>query len=250
MQDYLTSDGLRALAVLVLAIGQAAAAYLPDFRKWEHTITSRSKNLDTPVVPFGPFFAIWLVIFASCLGFAVWHALPGNLNDPFLRQVGWLAAALFAGNTAWEAYVPRKGFAWPSFYLIVVELVLALALLVVIQPYVVGLKGVAFWLGAAPLYFFAGWVSVATFVSLSSTLILTNSTFNPRSARGSAIMIVAAGILVAVVAIWTGSAVYAASALWGLLGVIVGTRIKKEPIAATTAAATSIALILASVAAS
>ena len=119
-----------------------------------------------------------------------------------------------------------------------------------IQPYVAGLTGVAYWLGAAPLYFFAGWLSVATFVSLSSTLILTNSTFNPRSAQGSAITIVTAGVFVAVIAVWTGSAVYAASAVWGLLGVIVGTRIKKEPIAATTAAASSIALILASVAAS
>ncbi len=250
MQDYLTSDGLRALAVLVLAIGQAAAAYWPDIRKWEHTITSRSQNLDTPVVPFGPFFAIWVVIFASCLGFAVWHALPGNLKDPYLRQVGWLAAALFAGNIAWEAYVPRKGFAWPSFYLILVELGIALALISLIQPYVAELVGVAFWLGVAPLCFFAGWVSVATFGSLSSTLVLTNSTFDPRTSKGSAIMIGAAGIFVSAIAIWSGSAVYATSALWGLIGVTVGTKAKKEPIAAMTAAAASMALIIASVAAS
>ena len=202
------------------------------------------------MVPFGPFFAIWLVIFASCLGFAVWHALPGNLNDQYLRHVGWYAAALFAGNIAWEVYVPRKGFAWPSFYLILVELVLALALIIAMQPYVAELTGVAFWFGAAPLYFFAGWVSVATFVSLSSTLVLNKSTFDPRTSKGSAIIIGVAGIFVAAIAIWTESAVYAASALWGLLGVMVGTRIKKEPIAATTAAATSMALILASVAAS
>lgn len=247
MQDYLTLDGLRTFLVLLLAIGQALAAYWPDIRKWENTITTRSQNLDTPVVPFGPFFAIWVIIFASCFGFAVWHALPGNLSDPYLRQVGWLAAALFAGNIAWEAYVPRHGFAWPSFYLILVELVLALSLLVAIQPFAAQLTGIAFWLGAAPLYFFAGWVSVATFVSLSSTLVLTGSSLDPRTGTGAALMIGTAGLFVAAITLWTGSAIYSASALWGLLGVIVGTRAKKEPLAATTTAAASIALITASI---
>lgn len=244
MQDYLTSDGLRAAIVFALALGQAAAAYWPDIRKWDNTITSRSQNLDTPVVPFGPFFAIWLVIFASCLGFAVWHALPGNLDDPYLRQIGWLAAALFAGNIAWEAYVPRYGFRWPSFLLIVIELVIALAILAVLQPYAGQLTGWAYWLGAAPLYFFAGWVSVATFVSLSSTMVLTETSLDPREAKTAAGMLVLAGVFVAIIASWTGSAVYIASAIWGLLGVVLGSRIKKEPVGATVAASASIGMIL------
>lgn len=249
MQDYLSLDGLRAACVFILAIGQAAAAYWPDMRKWRHTITSRSQSLDTPVVPFGPFFAIWVIIFASCIGFAVWHALPGNLNDPVLREVGWLAAALFAGNIVWEAYVPRYGFRWPSFWLILVELALALAILWVLQPIVATLSGWAYWLGAAPLYFFAGWVSVATFVSLSSTLVLVEAPFDPRRGPTSAALLVAAGLFVSAVALWTGSTVYIASAVWGFLGVIVGTRIKKEPIAATLAAGASTCLIVASAAA-
>ncbi len=244
MQDYLTSDGLRAAIVFVLAIGQAAAAYWPDIRKWDNTITSRSQNLDTPVVPFGPFFAIWLVIFASCFGFAIWHALPSNLDDPYLRQVGWVAAALFAGNIAWEAYVPRFGFKWPSFLLLLVELAIALTILTILQPFVGQLTGWAYWLGAAPLYFFAGWVSVATFVSLSSTMVLTETSLDPREAKTAAGMLVLAGVFVAIIAFWTGSAVYIVSAIWGLLGVVVGSRIKKDPVAATVAATTSIGMIL------
>lgn len=249
MQDYLTSDGMRAVIVFILAIGQAATAYWPDIRKWDNTITSRSANLDTPVVPFGPFFAIWLVIFASCIGFAAWHALHSNLNDPYLRQIGWLAAALFAGNIAWEAYVPRYGFKWPSFVLIIVELAIALVILAVLQGYVGQLEGWAYWLGAAPLYFFAGWVSVATFVSLSSTMVLTETVFDPRKGSTAAGMLIIAGILVAIIALWTGSAIYIASAVWGLLGVVVGTRIKKEPVTATAAAIASIGMIFVALAA-
>lgn len=244
MQAYFTIDGVRALLVLLLAIGQALAAYWPDIRKWDNTITSRSQGLDTPVVPFGPFFAIWLLIFASCIAFAIWHALPGNLENPYLRSVGWLGAAVFAGNIAWEAYVPRYGFRWPSFFLIVMELALALILIAVMQTLVSSFTGLEFWLGAAPLYFFAGWVSVATFVSLSSTLVLHQSRVNPREGKSAASLIIAAGVFVTVVSIWTGSWVYAASALWGLLGVIVGARVKNEPTAAISAATASIALIV------
>ncbi|MEM8648748.1 MAG: hypothetical protein AAGF86_20730 [Pseudomonadota bacterium] len=248
MQDYFSPDGARAALVLILAVGQALTAYWPDIRRWEHTITSRSQSLDTPVIPFGPFFAIWLVIFSSCIGFAVWHALPGNLEDPFLRSVGWLAAALFAGNIAWEAYVPRRGFEWPSFFLIAVELGIALALLAVMQPVVPDMHGPDFWLGAAPLYFFAGWVSVATFVSLSSTLVLSGFRFDPRVGTNAAFLILAATLVAAGVSAWTGSAVYSASALWGLLGVTVGTRLKGEPVLATTAATGGILVVLAGLA--
>ncbi|MEM8822756.1 MAG: hypothetical protein AAGF30_04015 [Pseudomonadota bacterium] len=244
MQAYLTIDGVRALLVLLLAIGQALAAYWPDIRKWDNTITSRSQNLDTPVVPFGPFFAIWLIIFASCIAFAIWHALPGNLHDPYLRSVGWLAAALFAGNIAWEAYVPRYGFRWPSFFLIVLELALALILIAVMRSLISSLTSVEFWLGAAPLYFFAGWVSVATVVSLSSTLVLHQSRVNPRKGKFAASLIIAAGLFVTAISIWTGSWVYAASAIWGLLGVVVGARVKNEPSAAIFAATASIAFIM------
>jgi len=122
--------------------------------------------------------------------------------------------------------------------------VIALAILAILQPFVGQLAGWAFWLGAAPLYFFAGWVSVATFVSLSSTMVLTETVFDPRKGSTAAGILILAGIFVAIITLWTGSAVYIASAVWGLLGVVVGTRIKKEPVAPTIAATASIGMIL------
>lgn len=244
MNDYLTIDGVRALAVCVAAVGQAAMAYWPDMRNWKNTITTRSAKLDTPVVPFGPFFGIWIIIFTSCIGFAIWHGLPGNLNDPYLRSVGWLAVALFAGNIAWEAYVPRYGFKWPSVFLILVELLTSLAILVIITTTTGSYSGFDYWLGVAPLQFFAGWVSVATFVSLSSTLVLENSKFNPREGLFASTLILFAGLFVLAVFFWTSSGVYITSAIWGLLGIIVGTRIKNEPLLATFSATFSIAIIM------
>ncbi|MEM9797788.1 MAG: hypothetical protein AAF919_14945 [Pseudomonadota bacterium] len=241
MQDYVSADGVRAILLLVLAVGQAFVAYWPEIRKWDHTISGRSAALDTLVVPFGPFFAIWLIIFGSCIVFAIWHALPENLDDPYLRSVGWLAAALFAGNIAWEAYVPRYGFKWPSVFLIILELALAVALLAKLQSFVTQLYGIAYWLGAAPLYFFAGWLSVAVFASLSSTLVLCRAPLDPRQTRFAVPLIAAACLVVTTLSVWTTSWVYASSAFWGLAGIVVGAWIKKRPATSIAAAAASTA---------
>lgn len=70
--DTTALDVARAASVLILAAGQAAMAFWPDLRGWPHTIASRSAALVTPVVPAPPTFAIWGLIFASCLAFGVW----------------------------------------------------------------------------------------------------------------------------------------------------------------------------------
>lgn len=172
LQPYLSVDGIRAALVFILAIAQATMGYWPEIRGWEQTIAKRSQKLDTLVLPFGPFFAIWIAIFVLCIGFAIWHGLPSHLSDPSLRSIGWFAAALFAVNTLWEYYVPKKGIDWISFAILVVELVLALLIVARLNTVASTIASHPFgFLGSAPLYFYAGWVSVAAFVNLSSMLV-------------------------------------------------------------------------------
>lgn len=132
-------DALRAGLVLLLAVSQALMAFRPDLRGWPDTISTRSAALRTPVVPVPPTFAIWGLIFLSCGAFAVWQALPTNWGDPLLREVGWIALALLAGNVLWEAWVPRRGLDWTSVAIIVGELALALWLLFTVTA--AGLSG-------------------------------------------------------------------------------------------------------------
>ena len=212
------ADLLRIALVLVLAACQALAAYWPELTGARETITTRSARWDTRVVPFGPFFAIWLLLFSACGAFAVWHALPAQASDPTYRTLGWLAAALFAGNVAWEVWVPRRGLGWPSVALIVLELAVALAALAVIAGW--GPTGWDLWLGAVPLQLFAGWVSVAAFANLSSTLRRAGLA-DARRAAVAGPLIGAAVLLVAAVGWWTGSPAYLAAAGWGLAGIAV-----------------------------
>lgn len=219
LQSYVSMDGVRALIVLIFALSQAVMAYWPDLRDWEQTTTSRSQKLDNWLVPFGPFFAIWLLIFASCLGFAAWHALPGSLNDALLRQLGWLAALLFFSNTLWEYYVPRFGFRWESVGIVLVEIIVVLAIFWRLNQAESYQVGADFWLGAAPLYFYGGWISVASFTNLASTLVLSNSVFDPRRFGIAWLMLsVAAGGAITT-AVLTQSWIYAASAAWGFAGI-------------------------------
>ncbi len=219
LQFYFSLDGLRALVVLFFALSQAVMAYWPDLRGWEQTTTRRSQRLDNWLVPFGPFFAIWLLIFAGCLGFAVWHGLPSSLNDPLLRRLGWLAALLFFGNTLWEYYVPRYDFRWGSVGIVAMELVAAFAILWQLSQADGLLSGAEFWLGAAPLYFYGGWVSVAAFTNLSSSLVLSNAAFDPRRTGIAILLLSAAALLAIATALVTQSWVYSAAAVWGFVGI-------------------------------
>ena len=238
--DATTLDVIRAALVLLFAIGQAVMAFWPDLRGWTNTISTRSAALDNPVVPVPPTFAIWGLIFLSCAAFGVWQSLPANLGNPFLRSIGWVALALFAGNVAWEAWVPRHGLDWTSVAIIVAELSLALWLLFAVVS--ADLTGMGWWLVAFPFALFAGWVSAATFVNLSSTMVrpfvgvpVAASGPDPRRPAVALALIGSAVALGLVVTFLSGAWPYALAVAWALGGIILANRSR------TTLAGTALA---------
>jgi hypothetical protein len=216
MELYFSADGVRAALVFVLAIGQVVMAYWPELRKWPETTPSRSAKLQNPLVPIDWAFAIWGLIFASIIAFGLWQVLPGNLQDPLLRQIGWLAIVLFAGNIAWEAWVPKRGLDWVSVAIIWAELALLLTILAAIANEAP--TGLSFWFVSAPFQIFTGWVSAAVFVNTASTLRRSGVHIGTRLALAVVLM---AGILGSVVAFTTGSWIYAGAVAWALFGLVV-----------------------------
>lgn len=182
LYPYLSLDGARAILVLLLAIAQPLMGYWPQLRRWRHTTPSRSARLQTAVVPIEWAFAIWSVIFTGCLGFAIWQLMPANLADPLLREIGWLAIAVFSLTVAWEYYVPKHDLRWPSVGLIVATLVGLLVILGRLQaaePH----DAITFWLVAAPFQLFAGWISAAVFVNVVHAEARRQRTGNNRQHR-------------------------------------------------------------------
>jgi hypothetical protein len=83
--------------------------------------TSRITGLGTPVdqrpetfhagTPIAPAFAIWGPLFISEARYALRQARSPTRLD---RDIGWLTAAAFAGNSAWELQAELRGFEWQS----------------------------------------------------------------------------------------------------------------------------------------
>ncbi len=224
LDPYLSLDGARAILVLLLAIAQPLMGYWPQLRQWPHTTPSRSARLQTPVVPIEWAFAIWGVIFTGCLGFAIWQLMPANLGDPLLREIGWLAIAVFSLTVAWEYYVPKHDLSWPSVGLIVATLACLLLIMVRLEaaePH----STTTFWLVAAPFQLFAGWISAAVFVNASSTLRRGGSEQGTVWTIG---FVAAAVVLGGIVAFASGAVIYVAAIAWALFGIVVA-NIVREP---------------------
>lgn len=241
LEAYLSSDGLRAISVLLLAATQPLMAQWPEWRGWPETTSSRSAKQSVPIVPIDWAFAIWGVIFLACAAFAAWQALPGQLDDPLLRRIGWLAAAAFALNTLWEYHVPRRDIGWGSVAIIVTALGVLLAIVFRLEtgePH----DTPTFWLVAAPLQLLAGWISAATFVNLASTLKLSGVRVGRRLCLA---LLLSAGALGTGVAFSTGAIFYASAVAWAMIGIIVANRVRDHDAVVGGTAATLLPLVLA-----
>ncbi len=53
-------------------------------------------------------FAIWPLIFALSLAYAIYGALPANRENPLLRRIGWLTAGAFLCTGLWSVFVPQR----------------------------------------------------------------------------------------------------------------------------------------------
>lgn len=116
-------------------------------------------------------FAVWALIFALSLVYAVYLALPANRKNPLLRHIGWYTAGAFACTGLWSVFVPAQQLLLAQIMLVVVFLCLAVAYLRLTRSER-GTLGVADrWLVALPLGPFFGWITAANAVSLTSEAV-------------------------------------------------------------------------------
>jgi hypothetical protein len=243
---YSSFEGMIALAVVAFAMSQIVAAFWPDIRRWPETITTRSGALDNQMVPAGPTFAIWGLIFTWCIAFAIWQSLPAQRGNDLLRAVAPLAAALFFFNTLWEMWVPRKGLDWGSVAIILIEVSLSLWIVALLTVFPRALTTAEIWLVKAPLFVFAGWASAATFVNLASTMVWAGWRLDPREGAVALWILAAAVGLGAAVSFVSASLFYAAPVAWALVGIAFAARGKVERTGVQRLALLAIPLVIAS----
>ncbi len=206
----------------------------------------------TPVAPAVPAFAIWSVIYAGLLAFAVWQAFPRRRTSTRLRRLGpWVIASMLL-NGAWILSV-QVGWLAVSVALIAALLVVLARIFVLTVRYPPAGRLEALLLdGTMGLYL--GWVAVATVANV--TAWLASLGVGARTADGGltgastvaavVVLLVAGAVGVALAHDGGGRISVALAMVWGLAWVVVA-RLTGDLVsaAAALAAATSAGAIAA-----
>jgi hypothetical protein len=183
----------------------------------------------TYVVPAGYAFSIWGVIFALCLAYAAYQALPAKRESPLLRRVGWFSAGAFALNGLWSLVFPAQLFVVSQVVIVGVFLCAGSALLLASRAG--GERRPSFvdrWLVVLPFGLLFGWITAATLVGFATTLaavgILSGGFGEALLGVGLLLSggLIAAGVIRAVrVGPWQGVLAYSVAVLWALVAVVV-----------------------------
>jgi hypothetical protein len=219
----MASDRLRQISNLVFAVGQAAAPALTPLVGLPF-VGQVSDRYPTYVVPAGYAFSIWSLIFALCIAYAVWQALPAQAENALLRRVGWLTAAAFAGSMAWEFVFPAG--AYGVSVLLIVTVLVSLAVAVGRMTDGRGrMSGAERWLAWVTCGIYLGWITVATVANVAQALAAAGVVELGLGAEtwGTVLLIVAA-LIASAVTLRTRNGGYPLAVIWALIAVFVARR--------------------------
>lgn len=235
-KEFVMRNRMESLALLSLSLAQPIAGWLSRFTHRGKTIEERSDAAGGMVTPAKGAFAIWGPLFAGNLALAVRSFSRRRFEAPLNRWIAWLSSAAFAGNTAWGVQAQFGGLGWPSFGIISASTIAASAATIAAER---GATSPGFGrLAADTIGPLAGWLTVATFANLESTLNETQGRLPERAAtrRAKALVGVASAAATGMAIASRGNPGYAAASAWGLGGVMLRNNRESRPEVAATAA--------------
>ncbi len=213
-----STDLARALFVASGAIAQVVMGSVPFATGWEHTVASRSAEVEVLLTPAGFAFSIWSVLFLGAAIYTVVHFI--RLSDPLMRATGWLAGLAFWFNTAWESWVPFFGIEAVSMVLIAAGWLSA----VIFMLKSVGEAEASLLHKAVrlPIFALGGWLNAAAFVNLLIVAEVYGLVWLGNGSTEAALAVLALALVAGVTVIWrTRSLSYALALSWGLFGIYV-----------------------------
>jgi hypothetical protein len=236
------SDTASRTLNVVFAITQALVPALPALG-YGITVGARDGFASPPEVPAGYAFSIWGLIFLLSLIYAVVQVLPSARQAPVYQNIATASWLLFALSTTWMLIAQFDG---PTAALaVVIVIMLALALSILARVAAAG-GGPGRLLLMALFGLYAGWLSLAAFLNLSSLLRETGLAPLGLADWQYAIgVLIAGGILVALMLLRThGQLWYLAAAVWGLVAVVVQNMQAGTPETYVAAAAAALSGVL------
>lgn len=161
------SDIARQIVVALCVPASIVLNFLPFAQRTARNVSGGARSV--PLEAAGYAFAIWSVLFAWQLVYAVWQALPQQREDPLLRRVGWLTALNSVGNGAWVVLVSQGLYA-VSWVVILVNLASLVILEALAGPDTLAHGRRQRWLVRVPYRLNLAWISVASILATASFL--------------------------------------------------------------------------------
>lgn len=209
---------LQRAAVLIAVFVQIGATFLPALGLGD-PIGDRSDSARTLITPSGWAFAIWGPLFLGSAIFAIWQALPGQRNSLLLNRIAWPAAIALAAQGVWATYTQFYNLTAISAIIILVSLVGLLVCLraMVQQPQLTTGER---WFAALVLSALAAWLTAASIVNVSATLVYYGVGGGFAYPLAAAVMVAIGGLIAGIAVNRTrGNPWYALVFCWALLAI-------------------------------
>jgi hypothetical protein len=238
-----TQDIIRQGTNLIFSIAQFLVTLLPALGIGIG-IGSQSVGSVPQVQPVYWSFFIWFLIYAACIAYGIYQALPAQRENEILSRIGFYTASAFIGVTAYALVAQfRIGSEWiliAIFIWILASLLVAIMRLTVDQSRLIKTEEYAV---QAPISLLLGWCSLAVFVNVA-TILKDSGMLGTTETSFSLFLLLVAGCVASVMIYKTkGNIWYTIPVIWGLIGVAIA-NIWQQPNTTVAGAATVAAIVL------
>jgi len=238
-----TRDSIRQGTNLVFSFVQFLVTLLPTLGIGTG-IGDRAMANVPQVQPIYWSFFIWFLIYAGCIAFGIYQALPAQRENDILRRVGLYTASAFIGVTTYALVAQFEiGSSWiliAIFIWILASLLVAIMRLTVDQSRLTKTEEYAV---LVPISLLLGWCSLAVFVNVAA-ILKDSGILGTIETEFSLFLLLVAGSVASVIIYKTkGNIWYTLPVIWGLIGVVI-TNIWQQPNTTVAGAAALAALVL------
>lgn len=240
-----SSQRTRRLIVLATVVFAIAISQVQMFMGWGQTAQEFSADSDTTLKVAGYAFAIWGVIYAGLLVYAIRQALPQTGESEMINRFGWPSILAFLGIGWW---IVAAAFDWE---LATIVLIFG-SLIVLLIPMLTGAHAIRAlsradrdrWMTVWPLSLLAGWLTVAAPLNLITVATGNGDLPTMLSPTLWAALAIVVVVAVALLVTWRVRTIaYSLPIAWGLLGAFVAEQDRNMPLATIALAAGVVVLI-------
>lgn len=234
-----TNDGTRALGVVVL-VSAVLQVVAPAITINGPGTSPGGSGPEVLISPAGWAFSIWGVIYALAIAQAVTVLVRGGETVPRRLQIDQIV--LYLGGTVWIALAGLDSSVATAGALLVMFAAAADGVLVAARA--LAPRGWANLLGRISVGLYAGWVTAAFFLNLSTALVGAGIAAADEVWWQLVVLGAAAATLLLLTVAARGLAAYAIAGCWALIGIIAGGMAKDAAAVAVLAAASLVLLVV------